>query len=297
MASSGVARAVDRAQAIRRVKGVGGLVRRGIEKPLERVASTIDYYRYRGSYPVNVIFVASLPKSGSTWVANMLASLDGFRRQNPSGWRPTSRGVRNHDLYGGMLKEFHRALAVVKGHTNGTAGNAGLLAASGLPYVLTVRDPRDTLISAYWHIRNDKTHVNHSYARSLELAEWLWLESDTTTAREHPASWLRGWMEHRDVERSMVVRYEDLIAETSPVFRSLLEFLGIDHGELDVDGIIETNSFEAVTGRKRGEQNTESFVRKGSPGEWRDLYDEGLRRRFAASSEDIVEAFGYEPTL
>ena len=95
-------------------------------------------------YPVNVIFIAGLAKSGTTWLANMFSSLGGFDRITPRGWK-----VQRNVLYPGIFDEFKNRLAVIKGHTWYSQEHLAVLRDSNLKYFVIVRDPRDQIISEY----------------------------------------------------------------------------------------------------------------------------------------------------
>ena len=53
-----------------------------IKRPLNRT----NYFLKCEIYPQNIIFITSLPKSGSTWLSNMCAEINGFSLFAPSSW-------------------------------------------------------------------------------------------------------------------------------------------------------------------------------------------------------------------
>jgi hypothetical protein len=268
----------------------------GVLKPTRNYLS---YRRKREQYPSNVIFVAGLPKSGSTWFAKMCASLDGFDKFTPlrwgtdlpDSWEPTC------DLYEGVFEEFKNRLAVVKGHTYGTEENVDFLRRAGIRYLLTVRDPRDQIISAYWYLKKSPIHWDWQLVNRLTLSEFITHKLQSGEFEQNIVDWCRSWLDHRDENASMLVRYEDLLEDTKAVMSEVFRHLGIARSEEEVERIVETNSFKRVSGRTPGQQDTGSFLRKGVSGEWREIFTDEQKELFAKIGEDVVMRLGYEPTL
>jgi hypothetical protein len=292
-----LAREFDRAQSVYRRYGGGTAVRKAMKYPLEHLVARLDYLRYRRRYPVNLIFVASLAKSGSTWFADLLAGLPGFHKYQPAEWTASLIERPHHDFYPAIAAETKHRLAVVKGHTFGSTINADALKKSGIPYFITVRDPRDQIISGYWYLRNRPLHPVHQLAMDLSLPDFVTLELDPETAAIPRLSWLRSWIANRDPSNSLVVRYEDLLNDTAGELQSCFDFLGIEVEASFVDLIVQKNSFEAKAGRSPGTEDKGSFRRKGVAGEWRDVFTDSQKEKCAIFFEDVISALGYEPTL
>ena len=242
--------------------------------------------------------MASFAKSGSTWLANMLSELPGFSRYQPAGWTASLDAYPNEDIYPGMFDEVHRALVIIKGHTRGTSSNAEQLRASNTKYLITVRDPRDQIISDYWYTRNRPHHPNHSTATRLEVKAFIERELDPLTSGTQRADWVREWLTNRDPRLSFIVRYEDLLSDTSGTLERIFDFLELNRFHLSIPQVVSRHSFvQRSGGRTPGAEDTSSFVRRGAPGEWREIFTAELKAAFAAQMEDVVTALGYESTL
>ena len=239
----------------------------------------------------------SLAKSGSTWFAELLAELPGFHKYQPAAWTASLIVEPNNDFYAGILAETRHRLAVVKGHTSGTKDNVAALHRSGLRYLITVRDPRDQIISGYWYLRNRPLHPAHQEALKLSLKDFITNELDPETAIISRADWLRGWIANRDPERSLLIRYEDLLDDAPSQLRRAFDFLGIAVHSSEIEQMVANNAFEAKTGRSRGEEDTGAFRRKGTSGEWRSVFTLEHRQQCERSFEDIIVSLGYEPTM
>jgi hypothetical protein len=64
------------------------------------------------------------------------------------------------------------------------------------------------------------------------------------------------------------LKYEDMIADPAGEARKLFRFLGVKDQDGIVREIVQATSFEAMTGRKPGEEHPTSFLRKGVAGDW-----------------------------
>ncbi len=91
------------------------------------------------------------------------------------------------------------------------------------------------------------------------------------------------------------VRYENLLADAPAETGRLLRFLGADAREGSVRRCVEEASFEKLSGgRRRGEEDPTSMVRKGVSGDWRGAFTERDRRIFKEEAGDLLVELGYE---
>ncbi len=91
------------------------------------------------------------------------------------------------------------------------------------------------------------------------------------------------------------VRYEDLMADAPAETARLLRFLGAGADDEAVRRCVEAASFEKVSGgRRRGEEDPTSMLRKGVTGDWREAFTEGDRRVFKEEAGDLLVELGYE---
>jgi hypothetical protein len=73
--------------------------------------------------------------------------------------------------------------------------------------------------------------------------------------------------------RCLEVRYEDLSAEPHEVMRAAFDFLGVAATTRVIDQAVASASFEKWSGRSRGQQDAQSFFRKGIVGDWKTVLD------------------------
>jgi hypothetical protein len=240
-----------------------------------------------------VIFIAGFAKSGSTWFANMLTELDGFDEYTPIGWPIEGPEPHRLDIYPGIFDAYRHRLAVIKSHTWGFPENAVLLKQElNGRYLITVRDPRDCLISAYWFIRREPRHWDYANTQ-LPLTDYITLKLETGQFEREFVDWLRMWLRHRDPDNSLILRYDDLLADTQAEFKKTLGFLRFEVSPNQIARIVRRHSFERVTGRQRGQEDPSQFVRKAKPEEWREVFTPDQAQRAAAIARDMLDHFGW----
>jgi hypothetical protein len=74
-----------------------------------------------------------------------------------------------------------------------------------------------------------------------------------------------------------------------------LRFLGADAGEETVRRCVVSAGFERwAKGRKRGEEDSKAFLRKGIAGDWKEVITEEDKRIFKEAAGDLLIRLGYE---
>jgi hypothetical protein len=106
---------------------------------------------------------------------------------------------------------------------------------------------------------------------------------------------MRSWRENRDREQSIEVRYEDLLDNTVLEFRRVASHFSLDISSSTIEEIVQKHSFENVSGgRVRGEQDSDSFARKGVAGDWEHHFTPELKHQFKTRAGQVLIDFGYE---
>jgi hypothetical protein len=265
----------------------------------KRLRSRINFSKFSRKYDQHIIYIAGLGNSGSTWMANLCASLPGFELYSPANWHQTFQigEINEHQLYQNSFNEFSGKLTVVKSHSYGNFENTDFLKASNLKHLITVRDPRDVIISQYWYIRRTHHHIDHQLAAKQSLPEYITQKLESGSFEKTTLSWIRGWLQNRDQQRSIIIRYEDMLDDTDTHWKLALNFLGIKVDEKTIKEIIEMHSFEKKTGRKSGQADTLSTQRIGITGEWKSVFSDEHKHLFSQCGEDVIKSLGYEPTF
>jgi hypothetical protein len=177
-----------------------------------------------------------------------------------------------------------------------------------------VRDGRDVAISSVHHVwnrakdqggRNDvKPEILAKRDAYRQDPEGFLARGESIFAEEQLAGTARNWAKlvgkaSRDGrallgDNYVEVRYEDLLERTVDETRGLLRFLGADDAEEIAQRCVELTSFERVSNRKRGQEDSSSFFRKGVAGDWKTVFNEDDKRAFKAAAGDALIELGYE---
>ncbi len=138
--------------------------------------------------------------------------------------------------------------------------------------ILLVRDPRDVVASKMALARED--------SRVRKAAEKRGQEKKNVSADERPDAFVKSqatrylWQirlakqaydAHRG--RKVLVRYEDLRADTLGTMRRIYSALEIPVEEQELARVVEKHSWENIPEEKKGEGK---FYRKASPGSWKE---------------------------
>src|SRR5438034_159848 len=106
---------------------------------------------------------------------------------------------------------------------------------------------------------------------------------------------LASWIDvSRTDPNALVIRFEDLTGSTSvEVFEDLFRHCDIHVPQKILRRLLTKYSFEALAGRKRGEERKEEHYRKGISGDWKNYLSDALARRFEELAGNAVSRLGY----
>ena len=154
-----------------------------------------------------------------------------------------------------------------------------------------VRDPRDACVSLYhqlqkagisdWMEKASFTDFFKTYFRDEKVVFYgLW--------EDH----VNNWLSSRNEYDILVVKYEDLIADSCKEISRVADFIGCDLTPVAVSEIAEKTSFGNTKEENLFKHDTvhDSFLRKGIVGDWNnhfvDMEDEEMMRKIA---EDLYK--------
>ncbi len=102
------------------------------------------------------------------------------------------------------------------------------------------------------------------------------------------------WLQAREI---LVVRYEDILADEHAVFERIIEYCQLDVDNTRLHEIVAHNSFKAVTGRSRGQEDVHAHQRKGIAGDWRNHFTARMKEEFKQRFGDALIRTGYEQDM
>jgi hypothetical protein len=230
------------------------------------------------SGPLPLYVVNEFPKSGGTWVGQMLGRALGvpFPRNRFPFFRPS----------------------IMHGHYLSPWGIKNAVAAW--------RDGRDIMVSWYHQQLIPHEWNQAQVARSrreLPLEDYddvyenlpAFIQYAFTRPHSPGFSWtdfVRRWHGRKGVVH---VRYEDLRHDTAgELLRIARELAGEELSPEEASAIADEFSFERQSGRPSGEENKESFLRKGVIGDWRTRFSPQAREVFDRYAGEELILLGYE---
>jgi hypothetical protein len=247
------------------------------------------YARHGSSYRHPYLFVAGLPKSGTSWVESMLASYAGYTllaHPELTAFDYANRGTHGFEMPEDFFTRLGPALCVVKIHCHGSENNARVLARSAVPYCILYRDLRDAAVSHVCYVQRTPWHPEYPVYRALSVKEGLGYFARTLLPEWR--DWIDSWKRWRDPAAGMEVTYERLLSDPHGAMAELVRHFALSDAPLG--GIVAMSAFEKV---KTGG----SFFRKGVAGDWKNHFDAGLKAEFERVIGRHLVAWGYERDL
>jgi len=233
-------------------------------------------HNFNGVVPLYM--VTEYPKSGGTWVAQILAELTGlplYRNQFP---KITPQIVHCHYQYHPGLKNVF----------------------------CVIRDGRDVMISFYYHslfLREDRLnyHEFDSTSRALKVSDPdniqenlpRFIEHKFTAKKVPRFSWsefILSWID----EDVPIIKYEEMLTCPQIVIRNALGYYSIEPSDDQIKRAIDKYSFKNLSGREKGIEDKKSFLRKGISGDWKTHFSLEAKQIFNYYAGDILIGFGYE---
>lgn len=266
---------------------------------LQRVQSRWGFLRYGAKYSHKIIFIAGLPKSGTTWLKKMLTSYPGFHEiliPKVTAYEFQNGGSHDYEMPNDIFARMNNLLAVTKMHIHGSAHNARVLNESNVKYGILYRDLRDVAVSYVFYVRKTPWHPEYQLYKDLSVVEGLELFADELLVPYK--KWIQSWHKNRDRELSLEVKYENLNANTLEIMTEIADHFGLDSSEEMIERIVKRFSFENLSGgRSQGEENSDSFFRKGKSGDWKNHFTPELEEQYKKKIGGFLIEYGYEDSL
>ena len=255
--------------------------------------------------------VVSFGKSGRTWLRVLLSrfyqlryglserhllGFDNLHRKN----RAIPRVFFTHDNY---LRDF-------TGNRHSKADFAGK------KVILLARDPRDTAVSQHFQwkhrMRAAKKRLNDYPAHGSDVQLYQFV-TDPAAGLPKIIDFMNGWAAAMpQLDHFLLVRYEDMRADPQGALRRVLEFLGENPSDRELEEAVSFASVENMRAMEgtlvfwmsgsrlvpKDRRNPDSYkVRRAKVGGYRDYFDpQELVALDSMVSEHLSPVFGYTPS-
>lgn len=272
-----------------------------------------------------ILWLASYPKSGNTWLRAFIHNL----MRNPAA--PVDINDMNTLTTGDSLVQWYRhldprpplawsredvakmrrgaqlAMIASKPDTVIVKTHNALLAPHGKPIIqmdltagaiYVVRNPLDLVISMADHygVDIDKAIEVLNDPNNGGLADGNIVFEIHSSWSAHVKSWTQ-----KPHPGLLVVRYEDMLAKPLHTFGAITRFMGLKTPRERLERAIELSSFknlrqqeEAKGFREKSERGTK-FFRVGQSGQWRKVLTQAQIDRLVENHREQMQRFGYLP--
>jgi hypothetical protein len=276
-----------------------------------------------------VVWLASYPKSGNTWVRSVWTALAGPRslfsiNRLDGGPQPCSVDGARSDL--GLDPRWldPRALALLRA---GLVRQSTLDDPDGPPLLRKTHEryeperlgappfPTDATRAAIHVVRDPRDVVcswAHFFGTSLDDAvdlvcqpDLVWRGDPITAATDQPlGSWAQhvgSWSTQGPPFPVHPVRYEDLVVDPVAVLGPVLDAVGLARRPGELEAAVASVRFErlaAAEGRegfRERSSRAQRFFRRGRAGGWRDELPAPLAARLETELAEAMSLWGYTP--
>lgn len=212
----------------------------------------------------NAIVLTEYPKSGGSWISQMLSASLGI---------PYTRNrlpVLGDQILHGCFLKVH----------------------SNIDTVVVWRDGRDTMISYYYHMMFDKALTSAMAGKRLRsqlnvtdphnLEKYLPRFIEWACSGGYPRfSWSEFVKTWYGKETVAFTSYESCLENSHKELTNILTvFDRLIISDTELQRVVESHSFEQQSNRKRGEEDINSFIRKGIVGDWKNTFNQEAREIF-----------------
>lgn len=244
-----------------------------------------------------ILFIAGFPKSGTTWVENFFARIPGY---NPRQLGGDSKVIQQHDLPDDAFKWSPKlGYSSIKTHINPNKPNLAILRKANVKKILVMyRDPRDIVVSNYYHVlQHNPVESDRFQSNYKNIPKVSGLAHSLEWVIEIFPPWINGWFDLAENTKDIdfyFLSYEDLRSNEEDVFASLIQFFGVSLTMVEVKNILNKISkhpknFNPV----RGHTAYKSTFRRGLVGSWELEFDDNLKVVANKKLNQILKQLGY----
>lgn len=259
--------------------------------------------------PRTVIWLASYPKSGNTWVRFLVCNLAFGLQQSAA-----SLGQLAPDIHE-LGKELQPPAVPMLLKTHFPFSAAVPLAAYTAGAIYVVRHPADVMFSNYHYQRRSGRVVSGGGSNFQQYVEVFlarrgdphWLGMGMGRWDEHLSSWLAPGLPFP----ILLLRYEDLLTDGAQAARRICSFLGLQRTAEEIAAAVAGSSFESMRAIEEMDIHNRSvgvfykpylqgsinaglrFMRSGQSGEGEAQLSPESRRAIQTVFGPIMNAVGY----
>ena len=270
-----------------------------------------------------ILWLASYPKSGNTWLRAFLANLLANRPEPVDinalpqfGWgdakaelyekvagKPLS-AMDDAELHR-LRPQVHRIMATMRGETLMSKTHNAFVTIDGVSMITpevtagaiyVVRNPLDVAISYAHHFGLDIDAAIEAMAfednHITTMNGFVW---------QGLGSWrlhVKSWVEAKSINLHLL-RYEDMVAKPKKAFGGVVKFLGLPAPPNRIAQAIKFSSFKVMAEQEKSKgfversANNDRFFRSGRSGGWRSVLSKDQVARVIEAQRDVMIEMRY----
>ncbi len=273
----------------------------------------------------NIVWLASYPKSGNTWLRAFLANLIANRAtpvplvELPKYGRLEAEPELYSRIAGrpsteldfaelcALRPQVHAAIAAAAPRTVFVKTHSMAGAMDGVPLltpsvtagaIYVVRNPLDVAISMSHHFGIDQDaaidYLNNENSATENNA--MFVSEFLGSWSQHAKSWA-----DLESERILILRYEDLLEKPAKWFGKVARLVGVDNDRVRVERAIRHSDFRALADMEKRDGFVEvpikgkRFFRAGRSNQWREKLSREQVARIVEAHRTQMQRFGYVP--
>lgn len=236
------------------------------------------------------VFIVSYPKSGNTWTRFLIGNV--IYQNSQLDFLNVEKLVA--DIY------LHTDPYLMKIEKPRFLKSHEYFHPKYKKVIYIVRDPRDVMVSYYFHLV--KCHrINSNYPIDKFATEFISGEFDSYGSwYENVVSWIRV---KKNDGNFLLVRYEDMLANTIHEVQRIISFLGIERDLDHLNTAIKNSSKESMQlleikqadrwGTTKGSNLNLPFVREGKAGAWKEYLSVSATEMVEDAWGEVMQELGY----
>lgn len=237
------------------------------------------------------VFLVSFPKSGNTWTRFLIANLT--HPETPATFGNIHELVPDPEGTAKKILDRKPRPRILKSHECFDPRYPRAM------YI--VRDPRDVVLSQY-HYHRKCRKIDDEYPMEKFVDRFLAGQTCPHGSwAENVSTWL---VTRRNDPRFLLLRYEDITADTPRELSKIAEFVGINATPEIIRQAVERSSADNMRKLEKAQSHLSTltktsrqdlpFVRAAGSGGWRSGLPEALVAKIEAAWGPLMETLGYQ---
>lgn len=285
-------------------KKIPKLLRKIIQSP-ELMGDVYTYFKNdllalagRYNYDYRLLFIAGLPKSGTTWVETQIKTVPGYNMRLVND---PDNCVIDHNICDAVFSSLPGyGYSILKLHTKYTEHNLDVIKRYTPKFIVMIRDLRDMCVSRYFHVRNEDSHRHHRLYKESSFEDGM-MHCIEVIADEY-VPWVRDWMvvAKANPDMILIITYEGLNRSPAATFKKIFDFFHLPYDDIFMEKIAKSKLLKEQNIKEVLKKNigvVRSTSRKGIIGDWKNCFSPAHKENFKKAGGELLINLGYEKDL